>query len=120
MFQCVHILKPSSYRSLYIFYASSENKNRSYKIFAFIKALPRFGKSFHLKMTFTSCTDENRVKVPSFQKVTLFLQYKIFNRDGIRLHFCLFEDVNDFRNSKRSGSKKFCLNRIFRYFYAII
>ena len=41
-------------------------------------------------MTFTSCTDEVRVKVPSFQKVTLFLQYKIFNRDGIRLHFvCL-------------------------------
>ena len=57
-------------------------------------------------MTFTSCTDEVRGKVPSFQKVTLFIQYKIFNRDGIRLHFCLFEDVNDFCNFKRSGSKK--------------
>ena len=62
-------------------------------------------------MTFTSCTDEVRVKVPSFQKVTLFLQCKIFNRDGIRLHFCLFEDVNDFRNLKESGSKKLCFNR---------
>ena len=27
---------------------------------------------FHLKMTCTSCTNEVREKVPSFQKVTLF------------------------------------------------
>ena len=31
---------------------------------------------FHLKMTCTPCTDEVREKVPSFQKVTLFLRYK--------------------------------------------
>ena len=39
------------------------------------------------------CTDEIRVKVPSFQKVTLFLRYKILNRDVINLRFCLFENV---------------------------
>ena len=28
--------------------------------------------SFHLKMAGTSCTDDTRVKVPSFQKVTVY------------------------------------------------
>ena len=46
-------------------------------------------------MTCYACTDEVRVNVPSFQKVTLFLRYKIFHTDLIRLHFCLFEDVTD-------------------------
>ena len=31
---------------------------------------------FHLKMTGTSSTDDAKVKVPSFQKVTFFLQYE--------------------------------------------
>ena len=37
---------------------------------------------FHLKMTGTSCTDDARVKLPSFQKVTFLLQYEIFQRDA--------------------------------------
>ena len=32
---------------------------------------------FYLKITGTSSTDDARVKVPSFQKVTFFLQYEI-------------------------------------------
>ena len=54
------------------------------------KALPRLCRSFHLKMTGTSCTDDAGVKVPSFQKVTFFLQYEIFHRDAIHLYFCMF------------------------------
>ena len=54
------------------------------------KALPRLCKLFHLKMTCTFCTDDVRVKVSSFQKVTQFLQYKTFQRDVIHLNFvCL-------------------------------
>ena len=45
------------------------------------------------KMTGTSCSDDARVKVPSFQNVTIFLQYEIFHRDAIHLYFCSFEDV---------------------------
>ena len=41
----------------------------------------------------------------SFQKVTLFLQNKIFDRDVIRLHFGLFEDVNDCRHIKNRPLK---------------
>ena len=51
--------------------------------------------SFHLKSTGTSCTDDARVKVPSIQKVTFFLQYEIFHTDAIHLYFSLFEDVSD-------------------------
>ena len=43
----------------------------------------------------TSCMYEVRLKVSSFQKVTLFLQYKIFNRDDINLRFRMLEDVTD-------------------------
>ena len=50
---------------------------------------------FHLKMTGTSDTDNSRVKVPSFQKVTFFLQYELFHRDAIHLYFCLYENVSD-------------------------
>ena len=42
-----------------------------------------------------SCTVDVREKVPSFQKATPFLRYKIFNRYAINLGFCLFEDVTD-------------------------
>ena len=53
--------------------------------------------------------DEVRVKVPSFQNVTLFLLYKIFNRDVINLRFCLFEDPTDFRDLRRLNIKSFVL-----------
>ena len=51
------------------------------------KALPKLCRSFHLKITGTACTDEARVKVPVFQKVTFLLQYEIFHRDAIHLFF---------------------------------
>ena len=35
----------------------------------------------------TACTDDARVKVPSFQKVTFLLQYERFHRDAIHLFF---------------------------------
>ena len=41
-------------------------------------AFSRLCRSFNLKMTCTYCTEDDRVKVPSFQKVTFFLQYEIF------------------------------------------
>ena len=53
---------------------------------------------FHLKMTGMSSKDDARVKVPSFQKVTIFLQYEIFHRDAIHLYFCLYENVSDCRD----------------------
>ena len=40
------------------------------------KALLKFCKLFHLKMTCTSCIDEVRVMVPSFQKSHSFLNIK--------------------------------------------
>ena len=58
-----------------------------------IKVLPILCRSFYFKMTGTSCTYmyDARVKVPSFQKVTFFLQYEIFHRDAIHLYFCLMK-----------------------------
>ena len=65
-------------------------------------------------MTSASCTDEVRVKVLSFQKVTLFLRDKIFNGDFINLRF-LFEDVTDCRDLRRINSK-FSFDRTLRFF----
>ena len=62
------------------------------------KTLPILCRSFNLKTTGTSCTDDARVKVSSFQKVTFFLQYEIILRVAIHLNFCLFEDVSDCRH----------------------
>ena len=55
--------------------------------------LLRLCQLFYLEMTCASCTDEGRVKVPSFQRVTHFLRYKIFHKDVINLLFCLLTDV---------------------------
>ena len=63
-----------------------------------INVLPKLCMPFHLKMTGTSSTDNARVKVPSFQKVTFFLQYEIFHRDAIHLYLCLYEHVFDCRD----------------------
>ena len=38
-------------------------------------------------MTGTACTDDAKVKVPSFQKVIFLLQYEKFHRDAIFLFF---------------------------------
>ena len=40
------------------------------------KALPRLCKVFRLERTFTSCTDEVRIKVPSFKKAVHFFNIK--------------------------------------------
>ena len=77
------------------------------------KALPRLCKLFHSKMTCTFCTDDVRVKVPSFQKVTQFLQYKIFHRDIFRLIFCLFEVIPKCHDLRRINFKSFASIRIF-------
>ena len=68
---------------------------------------------FHLKMTCTFCTDDVKVKVPLFQKVTKFLQYKIFHRDIIHLNFYLFEVVPDCRDLRRINFKIFASIGIF-------
>ena len=59
-------------RSHYIFTLVQKVKNRAYKIHAFInkQIFPRLCKLFHLKMTWTSRTDKDIVKVTSFQNVT--------------------------------------------------
>ena len=47
-------------------------------------------------MTLTSCTEEVRVKVPSFQKVSLFKQYDIVHRDVMHIYYiviCLSDVV---------------------------
>ena len=51
-------------------------------------------------MACTSCTDEVREKVPSFQKVTLFLQYN-------HLSFFLVEDVTGYSDARRINLKSF-------------
>ena len=66
-------------------------------------------------MSCTFCTDDVRVKVPSFQKVTQILQYNIFHRDTIRLNFCLFEDIADCRDLRRISFKSFASIEIFRF-----
>ena len=58
-------------------------------------------------MMCTSCTNEVKVKVPSFQTVTSFLRYKIVYSDVINLRFCLFEDVTDYRGLRRINFKSF-------------
>ena len=69
-----HILRQSSNLSPYIFMLVQKVKHKIYKIHAFINVaiLCRVCKLFHLKMMCTSCKDQVRVKVPSFQKVTIF------------------------------------------------
>ena len=47
-------------------------------------------------MTCASCTEEVRVKVPSFQNVTL---------DVINLRFCLFENVTDYCGVRRINTE---------------
>ena len=86
------------------FYASFESKIMLYKMHASIDQ-PRLCRSFHLKMTGSSCTDYAGVKVPSIQNVTFFLQYEIFYRDALHLYFCLFEDVSDCRDQKQTCFK---------------
>ena len=59
---------------------------------------------FHLKMTGASYADDARVKVPSFQKVTFFYNVKFLQR---RYPFvcCLFDDVSDCRDLRRTSLK---------------
>ena len=52
-------------------------------------------------INYRSCTDEVREKVPSFQKVTPFLRYKMFHRDVINLRFRLFEDATNYCELRR-------------------
>ena len=63
-------------------------------------------------MSSTSSTDDARVKVPLFQKVTFFLQYELFHRDAIHLYFCLYENVSDCRDYKRTHFKSAALIRL--------
>ena len=93
-------------------YSSFESKIRLCKKHESTKALLRLCMSFHLKMIGTSCTDDARVKVPSFQKVTFFQQYVIFHRDAIHLYFCLFEDVSDCRDYSQTRWKWFAAIRL--------
>ena len=84
-------------RTPYIFCASSESESRFYGLFNFINTprLCRDSTIANFKMTRTSFTEEVRVKVPSFKKSHILLQYETFHKNVIRLHFCLFEDVTD-------------------------
>ena len=59
-----------------------------YKIHASIDQ-PRLCRSFHLKMTGTSCTDDAGVKVPSFQNVTLFNMKYSTETPSICIFVCL-------------------------------
>ena len=117
----IHILKPSANRSPYIFTLVQKVKHMVYKIhpFKWSNTLQRLYKLFHLKMTCTSSTDEVRVKVFSFQKVTLFLRYKTFNRDVINLGFRLFEDFTDYCDWRRINRKKFCFDRTLQFCYTM-
>ena len=104
-----HTLPPTPNWSPYIFTLVQKVKigHKKSCFYKQTKALPRLCKLFHSKMTCTFCIDEVRVKVPSFHKVTQFLQYKIFHRDIIRLYFCLFEVIPDCHDLRRINFKSF-------------
>ena len=69
------------------------------------KALSKLCKLCHFKMTGRSCTDEVRVKVPSFQKVTLLLWYEILIRYIVHLCFNWFEVFNNSSDIRWKESK---------------
>ena len=105
----LNTLPPTPNWSPYIFTLVQKEKKSVINNSCFYKqskVLPRLCKLFHLKMTCTFCTGGVRVKVPSFQTVTQFLQYKIFHRGIINLNFCLFEDIPDCRDLRRIISYK--------------
>ena len=106
---CMYTLPPTPNWSPYIFTLVQKVKlgHKNPCFYKQAKAFPRLCKLFHLKMTCTFCTDDVRVKVPSFQKVTQFLQYKTFQRDIIRLNFCLFEGIPDCRDVRGISLKSF-------------
>ena len=56
-------------------------------------------------MNGSSCTDDARVKVPSFEMIHMFLQYEIFHRDVFHFYFCLFEDVTYCRDLSKKRCK---------------
>ena len=105
------ILRPCSIRLSYIFTLVQKVKKgvQNARFCKYSKTLRRLFNLFHLKMTCISCTDGVRVKVPSFQKVTLFLRYEIFHRYVINLRFCLFEDVTDYHDFRRINLKCFVM-----------
>ena len=102
-------LPPTPNWSPYIFTLVQKVKigHKNQCFFEQTKALPRLYRLFHLKITRTFCTDDVKVKIPLFQKVTQILQYKIFHRDIIHLNFCLFEDIPDCRYLRRISFKSF-------------
>ena len=69
-----NILKPSSYRPFYILTLVQKVKHRVYKIHAFLNEaiLCESLQVISFKMKCTSCTDEVRERVPSFQKSHFF------------------------------------------------
>ena len=74
----VHIMKPSSNRSPYIFTLVQKVKIGPTQSMLLEKIHKSFAETLQVisfKSDFTYCTDEVRVKVPSFQKVILFLRY---------------------------------------------
>ena len=58
----------------YIFNANLESENQSYEIYNYVidQCFAETLQVISFNKTSKSCTDEVRVKVPSFQKVTLF------------------------------------------------
>ena len=82
MIQSVHLhtrQKPSSNRSPYIFKLVQKVNIGYIKFILFLTEaiLCRDSASYFIKKnTCTSCEDEARGKLPSFQKVTIFIRYK--------------------------------------------
>ena len=62
---------------------------------------------FHIKMTFTYCTDAVRAKVPSFQKVTQFTEIYNILQNSYPFEFWLFEGFNDCRDYRTMGIQSF-------------
>ena len=62
---------------------------------------------FHIKMTFTYCTDEVRAKAPLSQKVTQFTEIYNILQNSYSFEFLLFEGLNDCRDYRRIGIQSF-------------
>ena len=116
------ILLPTSNWSLN-FDASSESKSLSYKIHASINK-PRLCLRlclwyFPLKMTCTGTSRKEEVKgidtLFSKNHIIIFFNMRIFQRDLICLHFCLFKDVTHCRHLRRISFITFCFNLNLRF-----
>ena len=83
------------------------------------KALRRLCRSFHLKITGTSCTEYARVKVPSFLKVTFFYNIEYYTETPfICIFVCLEVFLTAMIKDEQASNDLFQSDSLFCYVIA--